>query len=245
MHIERERKSEMSDGDIMKGPLAGRPRWYRDALYSTLVHLKPKVCLEIGTYIGQSSHIFQQYFDKYMPDGVLVTCDVQNYVDLSSSLYQLPNVRQVRVFPHIYDIENHHDIHKGATLPFTKEDIEHSAEKNIEIIKEAISDIEGEALYDFCFLDGDHNGVSFMRDLQICAAVLKEPQYMLIDDTEDWVHACAEHYHMKMKPDNKYDFYDFADWHTITGCSLVWNKSADSPPYLIAPSIEIKLTELT
>ena len=50
-------------------------RRFRDALFGSLVHLKPKYCLEIGTHIGQSTEVFQKYFDEHQPDGVVVTVE--------------------------------------------------------------------------------------------------------------------------------------------------------------------------
>ena len=69
---------------------------YLEGLYSTLVHLKPKYCLEIGTHKGDNSTaIFQKYFDDHCPEGLLITLDIKACDNLN---YQ--NVKQVLVYPH-------------------------------------------------------------------------------------------------------------------------------------------------
>lgn len=180
---------------------------YQHALYSTLVNLKPKVCLEIGTNTGSTATIFQKYFDEYCRDGLLVTCDIKKYVDLS----HLKNVRQILVAHHIDNISQFHQVDSTEL----KYDYKNSVEKNTELI------LNEAAAYDFAFIDGDHTKMSFLSDVQICKNVLKEPQFMLIDDTKEPVHECMKVYEEQIKNSNLYDCYDFEDWEEFVGCSLV------------------------
>ena len=70
---------------------AGVPsRHFRDALYASLLHVKPKYCLEIGTHIGQSTAVFQRYFEEHEPQGVVVTVDITKLVNIKSD-----NVKQI------------------------------------------------------------------------------------------------------------------------------------------------------
>jgi len=232
MNIARERRSRYPDGTIVHGPLSGKERYYRDALFSTLVHLKPKVCLEIGTHTGQSTHVFQEYFSRFMPDGVVVTCDIKNYVDLSSSPYNLPNVKQVKVYPHFWDICQHHNVNSNEMLPFTQEDLETSVDKNTRILLGAIHQdlleyTEPQEVFDFCFLDGDHHQLSLEKDLAIVQRLLRKPQYILLDDTEEWAHDSARYFHEKIKIDPGLDSYQFQDWPVAVGAALIWNSSKE------------------
>lgn len=186
------------------------PRYYLDALYSTLVHLKPKFCFEIGTNLGNSARIFQEYFDKHMPDGLLVTCDIQHYVDLSD----LKNVKQVLVYPHIVDLSQHYV--KEENLYQDYKDViakDSSVDKNIELVK-----IDGG--YDFVFLDGDHSAASVYKDLEISNTILKEDGRILFDDTEEEHHDSCQIFRNELK--NVYQYYEFKDWDVAVGSALLW-----------------------
>jgi predicted O-methyltransferase YrrM len=180
---------------------------YLSALYSTLVHLKPKTCLEIGTNTGNTARVFQRYFDEHMPDGLLVTCDIKSYADLSN----LRNVRQIIVSHHSQSVSKLHPV-KDADLKF---DPSQSVKTNIEIVKR-----ESE-FYDFAFIDGDHTRDSFLKDLEICESVLVSPKNILIDDTKEPVHECKVVYENEIKKSEKYTCYDFEDWDVFVGCSLI------------------------
>jgi predicted O-methyltransferase YrrM len=181
--------------------------YYLKALYSTLVHFRPKTCLEIGTHRGDSTSVFQRYFDEYMPDGLLVTCDIKEYVDLS----RLKNVRQIIVSHHTPDIFRFHNVSE-SDLKFSSTD---SVKINTSLIKNESQ------TYDFAFIDGDHTRESFLRDLEICESVLNCPKTILIDDTKEPVHECKTVYEKEIKSSELYDCYDFEDWDVFVGCSLV------------------------
>jgi len=185
--------------------------YYLKALYSTLVHFRPKVCLEIGTHTGKSSRVFQKYFDDYMPDGLLITCDIKKYVDLSS----LKNVRQIIVSHHIPDIDRLHNV-DSASLVFNDKE---STKTNIDLIKKESQ------LYDFAFIDGDHTRISFLKDLEICESVLSHPMNILIDDTKEPVHECKSVYENEIRKSSLYECYDFEDWDVFVGCSLIKRRS--------------------
>lgn len=218
MKIERTRFTQ-ADGSINMGPKAGHQRFYRDALYSVLEHLRPTLCLEIGTYYGGSSAVFQEYFDKLCPEGKLVTCDVNKYTELN-----MPNVEQVLVYPHLTksQMDRWHALDSNKMLPdaYTRDDIVESSHiYNIEILKPY-----GE--FDFCFLDGDHTTLSAARDWIIADSVLKHPKYVLFDDSKEYEHDCAKWIDdMRTYEPQLYNFYDFDDWEVTVGASLIWGKN--------------------
>ncbi len=181
--------------------------YYLDALYSTLVQLRPKTCLEIGTHTGNTAKVFQEYFDLFCPDGTLVTCDIKRYVDLS----HLKNVKQVIVSHHIPSIRRYHNITEEEIV-FNHSD---SVRTNTEIVGSIFK------TYDFAFIDGDHTRESFLRDVEICENLLIEPKIILIDDTKEPVHECMKVYEEEIKKSEKYNCYDFEDWKNFVGSSLV------------------------
>lgn len=204
-----------ADGLINKGPKAGASRWYRDALFSTLVHLQPKLCLEIGTYYGGSSAVFQEYFDKFQPEGLLVTCDINKYVDLN-----MPNVKQILVYPH-FDLkktQEWHNVDLTTMLPDSnvQDNIYNSVENNIGLLRPF-------GKFDFCFLDGDHTKFSASRDLRIAEEVLSDPKWILFDDTDEFEHECAPYYR-ELKERGEHNTYDFDDWDVAVGAALMNRK---------------------
>ncbi len=183
---------------------------YLKALFNTLVEFKPQFCIEIGTNTGNTTKVFQRYFDLYMPSGLLVSCDIKSYVNLSS----LKNVKQLIVAHHIPHIENFHKVKKEDLL-FSFDD---SVATNTRLLKEIVHE------YDFAFIDGDHTRDSFFKDIQICENVLKDPKLMLLDDTKEPFHECSQAYFDVIKKDEKYETYDFDDWSNFAGCSLIRKK---------------------
>ena len=101
-------------------------RQFRQALLATLIHLKPKYCLEIGTHLGQSTEVFQKYFDEYQQDGIVVTVDIHKYKDLS----HLKNVKQLIVHPHVDNSSDWHYVNNEELLDHNVD----SVAKNTEII---------------------------------------------------------------------------------------------------------------
>ena len=223
MQIKRTRFTQ-ADGLINKGPKGGSQRFYRDALYSVLEHLKPKLCLEIGTYYGGSSAVFQEYFDKLCPEGKLVTCDVNKYTELN-----MPNVEQVLVYPHMpkEDMDKWHQLDTNKMLPdaYSRERKHRldSVTFNTDILKSY-------GKFDFCFLDGDHTSNSAFCDFEIAVISLKNPKWILFDDVDEFDHECAEWF-SNMKNINNisknplYNIYEFEDWDVQVGAALIWGNT--------------------
>jgi predicted O-methyltransferase YrrM len=183
---------------------------YLKALFNTLVEFKPRVCIEIGTNTGNTTKVFQRYFDQHMPSGLLVTCDIKKYVDLSP----LKNVKQLIVAHHIPHIEKFHKV--------KKEELSFFPENSVSVNTQLLKDVAQE--YDFAFIDGDHTKDSFFKDIEICENVLKDPKLMLLDDTKEPFHECSQAYFDIVKKDEKYETYDFEDWKKFVGCSLIRKK---------------------
>lgn len=181
-----------------------------NALYATLIDLKPNLCLEIGTFHGKSAEVFQKYFDEYNPNGKLITIDIKKYVDLS----WLKNVIQLIIYPHVENSETLHYVTKQDILPY---DID-SVNKNIAIVESITKN-----KFDFCFLDGDHQMESVKRDFDIANRLLKEPKYILFDDIDDDRHDSMFYYRNNILNNDKIEKYDFKDWNCWVGAVLLKN----------------------
>lgn len=223
-------RTDGADRFIQVGPYAGRECWYKTALLNTLITLRPKVCLEIGTYYGGTTAIFEQYFRDYMPDGILITADIKKYIDLSSH----KRVRQVLVYPHIQNISRYHDVSKAEMLPHTDIILNDSVDANVKILRKELRAI-GKKMFDFAFIDGDHTEKSFLRDLEIIKQVCRAPHYALLDDTKEALHECYRTYREKVR--TKYNHYEFEDWPIFVGMSLIWDKCCSQKP--IKPKFRI------
>ncbi len=79
-------------------------RLYRRAIYNTLLELKPKYSLEIGSYLFQSSSVWSRYIKEHMPNGKLITCDIAKWTNSPPP----DHVIQVMVYPHIDNISDFH-----------------------------------------------------------------------------------------------------------------------------------------
>jgi predicted O-methyltransferase YrrM len=75
--------------------------------------------------------------------------------------------------------------------------------------------------FDLAFIDGDHERESFLKDVQICENLLKDPKIMIIDDTKEEIHPCCHVYFDEIKMSEKYETYDFDDWNRFVGMSIV------------------------
>jgi hypothetical protein len=197
--------------------------YYLDALYSTLVELNPRFCLEIGTHDGKNStRVFQKYFSEVRPDGRLITLDIKKIDDLGYS-----NVSQVIVYPH------HENIYKtcGASGRwFNEKDlkqnyknkIKSSVSNNVEIIKNEMEKHKIKS-FDLSFIDGDHEKSSFMMDIETCLELSPE-SWILIDDTKEEFHPCCHVYHDDIKKSGKFETYDFENWDRFVGMSMIRSK---------------------
>jgi hypothetical protein len=201
------------------------PQWYNkrchylDGLYSSLVHFKPKYCLEIGTHKGDNSTaVFQKYFNKFMPEGVLITLDIVPCEGLS-----LKNVNQVLVSPH------HERIYEscgasGKWFDSNKSfDPTNSVLKNCKKITDFTKKLDFSS-FDFCFLDGDHEKESFLGDMETANNLLSEKGVIMIDDTKEEYHPCCHIFQEEIRTSGQYEVYDFDDWSDFIGCSIIWRK---------------------
>jgi len=202
---------------IRAGIYAGRKCWYKTALLNTLIALKPKICLEIGTYLGGTAEVFAHYFENYRPDGILVTADIKKYADLSSS----KRIKQVLVHSHITDIGVRHDVSEKDMLPSAGAIEGGPATANAKILSAELKAI-GEDGFDFAYIDGDHSEISFLGDLEIVKQVCRPPRYILLDDTKEALHESYRVYRDRVC--HEYNHYEFEDWPIFVGVSLIWTK---------------------
>jgi len=201
---------------LNKFPASGKPsRYFRDALFASLVYLKPKLCLEIGTHIGQSTLVFQKYFDEYQRDGIVITVDIKNYAHIVDR-----SIKQLIVHPHVSNSSDWHYVNDEELLDH---DVD-SVALNTKIIQDAVDG----AKFDFCFLDGDHQRESVINDFAISRNVLGDDQYILLDDTEEAGHDSKTVYG-EIVAANTHNIYSFSkEWGVYCGCALIWNKK--TPP---------------
>jgi len=213
-------RTTFEPGNIQKGPYANHKSYYRDALYSTLMHLKPKICLEIGTHIGQSSTVFTEYFDKAGIDGILITIDIKIMCDLTDK-----RIQQVVVHPCVSNSSSLHYVKDHELLPTFNTTLK-AILTNMSIIRKSLSkagyDIETQ--FDFAFIDGDHQRESFYADIFMCEQLTKNPHFMFIDNVEDTAHDSCTIYHEEIKNDPGLCVYDYSDWDRFTETVLIWKK---------------------
>jgi predicted O-methyltransferase YrrM len=192
------------------------PRLYRRALLNTLIELKPKNCLEFGSFRLESAAVFAYYFEKYQPEGKLITVDIALWERKYTELY---NVHSVMVYPHSLDIESRHGeiqiYHPDWRKKITGTN---SVVINGEIINKKMEDLSIDS-FQFAFIDGDHSKSSFLSDLYITLPLIDKNGYILIDDIKDENHEICHYYRRELKP--KYNFYEFEDWQPNPGMSLI------------------------
>jgi hypothetical protein len=202
------------DGTIIEGVHKGREHYYKTALLNTLIALKPRVCLEIGTLHGGTVRVFEKYFDEYRPDGVLVTADIKIYNDLRS-----PRVRQVRLYPHVAYFNDLHNVEEADLLPDGATKWEQSVELNVAILREELDNIGAEA-FDFAFIDGDHRKASAEKDIIIAKALTAPPHYILMEDIREGLHEVSRYYEEVVS--KEWEHWDFEDWGMLSGTALIW-----------------------
>ncbi len=190
------------------------PQDFRVSIYNVLVHLKPKYCLEIGSHLFQSSHVFHDYFKNYCPEGYLITCDIKKYCDFDSK-----HIIFTKVYPHTRKILDWHAVREEDMLAnaLSEENLNNSTQHNIALLLIELTKL-GVTAFDFCFLDGDHTETSFRKDLEIALTLTKPPHYILIDDIDQNNHECSRVYHEEVK--NNYCNYE------LSGMSLIWRGNA-------------------
>lgn len=200
---------------IRKGKFEGFGCYCKTGLLNTLIKLRPKVCLKIGTYKGGTTRVFQHYFEKYEPHGIRVTADIAKYRDLSNRY-----VTQVMVYPHTANIADYHEVNETQMLTYSQSQIANSVDLNYKILQEALDEIQA-GYFDSCFIHGDHQEISLLRDLEICSRLSRRPHYYLLDDTKEGLHESSAVYQNELSL--AYKHYDFDDWmpHIFVGMSLI------------------------
>lgn len=193
-------------------------RLYRRCLLNTLIALKPKNCLEIGTHTYQSTSVFSHYFNWHQPEGRVITADISVW----NRGEPPPGAHPVMVYPHEFDIENRHG---GINIYHSnwKKKIAaggNSVQINGKIIWDKMEDLDIGA-FDFVFLDGDHSHKGFYSDLYISLALTHEDSWLLIDDTFDSRNELFYSYRELAK---KNKFYTYNDWKVKPGMSLIQMK---------------------
>ncbi len=184
---------------------------YRTALFNILKYLSPKYCLEIGTHTFGGSMVFAEYFEKYQPEGKLITCDIGRY-----DSDEVPNrVYPVYVYPHISNVLAFHGYLEKVYYEDYLDKLEDSVDLNCEIISKMQHELEIDK-FDFAFIDGDHTTNSFLKDAMMCQRLLNNESYILIDDVTSPNHELMNFYNSYLKPKN--NFYE------IAGMALIQNK---------------------
>lgn len=188
------------------------PKYYKDALRATLEHLKPHVCLEIGTSHFGSTQVFQDYFEaNSRPDNIVVTCDI---ITWTTKPENLTHAHFVQVYPHFHDqymVDNHSRMISDWT---------HHIRNSITTNRFLIEHITNKQI-DFAFIDADHRAISLSKDLEMCHQM--NIPYILLEDVakEEMIQESATYYHEIVKRSNLYDCYDFDDWTVHTNCALL------------------------
>jgi len=203
-----------ADGVIIDGPYKGQEHHYKTALYNTLVSLKPRVCLEIGTWFGGTVKVFERYFEEHRHYGRLVTADIMLRGNLATE-----RVRQVQVYPHSRTYWTRHPVTDADLLPDGGNQIDHSEQLNLAILQSELSAMDAPA-FDFAFIDGDHAKESVEKDIAICKALTKPPHYMLLEDVREGIHEASRYYEDEIS--KQWAHYDFEDWPILSGCALIW-----------------------
>lgn len=194
-------------------------RMYRRAIWNTLLELKPKYSLEIGTFTYQSSHVFSKYYREYNEKGLLITADISTWNRGEAP----PNVYPVMVYPHEDDMEKYHgniDLYYDNYRDILLSD-EGTAEINCTLIKRemALQGVDG--LFGLTFVDATHTRASFLKDLVIAKELTEPEGFILIDDINDWGNEQANVY-QELRERNS--FYEFEDWKNSPGMALIKNK---------------------
>lgn len=198
---------------INLGPHAGKWSQHQTALLNTLIKFKPRYCLEIGTYYGATAKVFEQYFRKFRTDGRLITADIKRYADLAT-MY----VKPALVYPHVNNPGDIHFVKPDELLPGYADHLRDSVSANIEMLRKELMMLGG-TFFDFAYIDGDHQEISFLKDLEIAVRLLAPGSFILIDDIKDECHECAMAYRQKIA--SCVEHYDFDDWPIFAGLGLV------------------------
>ena len=213
-------------GRIGQGRFKGIPSYYRDALYSIIKHFDVKTCLEIGTHIGQTSNVIRQCFEKYRPDGKLVTVDIKTMTTFDS-----PNIAHRVVHPYVHNSTEWHYVTEDDLLEVYPTRIQ-NVNANIEIINKALASLDRldgveDRKFDLVFVDGDHQEESVFADFYLAEQVSHFPHRVFMDNIEDLNHDSPRIYHEHLSKDPNWNTYHFKDWHRFAEAALIWKKTEE------------------
>jgi hypothetical protein len=161
--------------------------------------------LEIGFYLFETSKIFSKYFNKYCPDGQLITTDIaQRTTDIPSNVYP------VLVYPHDPNVEQNHSGLADMDIYYKDwKNQDNTIELNTNIIKSKMKELNIDS-FDFVFIDGGHTEKDISSDLQIVLPLMNKNGYILLDDITDGNHELTNYYINNLRPKN--DFFEFENW---------------------------------
>ena len=189
------------------------PKYYKDAIRATLEYLKPKTCLEIGTYAFGSAQVFQDYFEANPhPSNFLLTCDI--FLWGGEKPENQTYVQYQQVYPHFHD--QYMKEHNDKMLSDWQQKFPMSITENTRIIQEACPQ-----QIDLAFIDADHRAICLSQDLEMCK-LLNIP-WILLEDVakEELIQESSQYYHEVVKRSNAYECYDFDNWTVHTNCALL------------------------
>lgn len=191
-------------------------RNYYNALWATLVKLKPINCLEIGTFLYYSSMVFSHYFHEYAPDGKLITIDISEW---KRDKNPISRVYPLMVYPHRVDIDQ---FHEGIKIYHKNYKSVLDGRHNASILNSLIIHEEMERLnidlFDFAFIDGSHDAISVLADLTIAKNLTKPGGWLLVDDFADSNHDVHKVVN-KLRCREK--FYCYTDWSVSPDMGLI------------------------
>lgn len=194
-------------------------RKYRNAILNTLLTLKPKFCLEIGTFLFQTSAVFAWYFQTRRIDGKLITADIAKWTRGGDPL----NVYPVMVYPYEIDVESRHGGIEVYYKDYKEKLIKHDGlTLNLEIIQDKMDELSID-YFDFVFVDGDHSYLAIENDLIIAKVLCRPNGYILIDDVMDNYHDGQVKFYNELKRTGN-TFYEFEDWEISPQIALIKNK---------------------
>ena len=151
-------------------------------LRSTVLELRPRHILEIGTWKGTTAVICARAQEEAgIEDGLVVTADII-WREMAAEFLELEGERIVRVqvYPHTRQAINDYNAEVGL-LPDWEEHLDNSLEVNEALIRGAMAEADVTA-FDFAFVDGDHTALGLLRDLELVQRLTRIPHYALLDD---------------------------------------------------------------
>lgn len=192
-------------------------RYYRRAIYNTLLYIKPKYCLEVGSFIFQSSRCFSRYFKENCPDGKLITLDICKWTTCN-----LERVYPLMVYPYTEEVIHEHgglQVYFKDWQRIVKQGL--APEFNMFILKQEMTSLNIKQ-FDFIFVDGSHSKESFENDLRMAKIFCRPEGYILIDDIyRQESDPPYDQYKIYMQLKLHNEFYEYEDWSVKPNMGLI------------------------